>query len=194
MNFNIQIKSNTFKPQTGQLLISEPFLPDSYFKRSVILLIEHSNTEGSVGIILNKKLDIYFNKLINNAPHFKTKVFFGGPVETSNLYFIHSLGDIIPNSKSISNGVFWGGDINVVNELISDKILNTNNIRFFLGYSGWIAHQLENELKANSWAVVKNNDKDLFSIDINNMWNIMVEKLGNSYKFWNNLPSDPQQN
>lgn len=194
MSINIKIKSNTLKPKAGQLLISEPLLSDSFFSRAVILLIDHNEAEGSIGIILNKKLDISFDKLVKDVPFFDTSVYFGGPVETSNIYFLHSLGDLIPNSNFVSEGLYWGGDIEVVNSLIANKIINKNNIRFFLGYSGWSSNQLTEELKTNSWAVVKYPTSDIFNIDPSEMWSKMVNLLGENYSFWNKMPIDPNQN
>lgn len=194
MNENITIKSNTLKPKSGQILISEPLLTDPYFSRSVILLIEHNETDGSVGIILNKKLDLNFNKLVKDAPKFDSPIFFGGPVETSNIYFLHTLGKKIPNSIKVTETLYWGGDIETVNTLIESKVIKKENIRFFLGYSGWSPNQLEEELKTNSWAVVTNFNKNILNTSPIMMWKIMVEYLGEDYKIWNKMPTDPQQN
>ena len=123
-------------PKKGNLLIAEPsILGDVSFNRSVILLAEYS-PEGSVGFILNKPLDYTIKDLIPEIDA-DFRIYNGGPVEQDNLYFIHRIPDMIPNSIEISNGVFWGGDFNSIITLINKKLLKEDDIRFFLGYSGW---------------------------------------------------------
>ncbi len=143
------------KPQKGKLLIAEPALTgDVSFNRSVVLLAEH-NQEGSVGFILNKPLDYNINDLISEIT-IPFQVFNGGPVEQDNLYFIHTVPHLISDSIEISDGIFWGGDFEKTIELINRKEISEEDIRFFLGYSGWASLQLDEELSSNSWIVVKN--------------------------------------
>jgi O-antigen/teichoic acid export membrane protein len=138
----------------GHLLIAEPsILGDLSFNRSVILLADH-NAEGSVGFILNKPLDYSVNDLVPEVDATFT-IYNGGPVEQDNLYFIHNIPELIPNSVEISNGVFWGGDFEKTRDLINNGSINKDNIRFFLGYTGWDANQLETEMSANSWILIE---------------------------------------
>ena len=96
-------------PKKGHLLIAEPsILGDVSFNRSVVLLAEH-NDEGSIGFILNKPLSYTINDLIPEIDA-SFKIYNGGPVEQDNLYFIHNIPEVIPNSVEISNGIYWGGD------------------------------------------------------------------------------------
>ena len=146
----------TLKPTKGKLLIAEPsILNDSSFNRSVIFLTEHDEN-GSVGFIFNKPAPYTINDIIPDI-NSSLKVYFGGPVSESNLYFVHKVPELIPNSIEIENGIFWGGDFDIVQELLNDKILSKNDIRFFLGYSGWSKEQLDEELSITSWVVRENN-------------------------------------
>ena len=70
------------EPAQGSLLVSEPFLADSFFKRSVVLLSEHDK-KGTLGFILNKPTDVTVNQAVDNFPEFEAPLYFGGPVETS---------------------------------------------------------------------------------------------------------------
>ena len=128
-------------PKKGCLLIAEPtILNDMSFNRSVILLTEHSE-DGSVGFILNKPLAYSINDLI---PEIDTNfvIYNGGPVEQDNLYFLHNVPELIPDSIEISYGLYWGGNFETTKELINAGKLSKENIRFFLGYSGWETNQL----------------------------------------------------
>ena len=145
----------TTKPSKGRLLIAEPsILSDSSFNRSVILLSEH-NEEGAIGFIINKPSKYMMKDLI---PEIESDliIYTGGPVSNENLYFVHRVPDLIPESIEITNGIFWGGDFEKVQELLQNNDLEKNDIRFFLGYSGWSKDQLQDELDTTSWIVIEN--------------------------------------
>jgi putative transcriptional regulator len=194
MNNYFAIKGNNAAPTSGSILVSEPLLQDSYFGRSVVLLIEHSQNEGSVGVILNKPLDLSFNQVVKSSPTLNAGMFLGGPVEVGNIYFLHTLGHEIENSIEVIKGLYWGGNISQVNELISLQVIQPNNIRFFVGYSGWNPLQLEEELNKNNWAIVQASSDEIWKQPTSHLWNTMVAKLGNSFKFWDKLPLNPQDN
>ena len=133
------------KLKKGNLLIAEPSITgDIDFNRAVILLADHGK-DGSVGFILNKPLDFSISDLLPEITSEFT-VYKGGPVEQDNLYFIHNVPEMISESIEISNGVFWGGDFEATKILINNGQISKDNIRFFLGYTGWEARQLQNEI------------------------------------------------
>ncbi|MFH2144022.1 MAG: YqgE/AlgH family protein [Bacteroidota bacterium] len=178
-------------PQKGKLLISEPFLSDSFFGRSVVLLTEH-NSSGSIGFILNRYSDIKLSEVMENFPK-EFKLSYGGPVETNTLHFLHSLGKQINNSIKISENLFWGGDFEQLKELIGSNIAHEGNVRFFLGYSGWESGQLNNELKNNYWVVTTYSGHDYLKID-EELWEKCLNEIGGKYKSWINVPADPEMN
>jgi len=172
------------KPEKGNLLIAEPsIIGDLSFNRAVILLADH-NALGSVGFILNKPLDYNLKDLIEDTESELT-VYNGGPVEQDNLYFIHKSPDLIPNSIEISHGIFWGGDFNVVLQLINNNKISKNEIRFFLGYSGWGEQQLDTELKSNTWLVSENiHNNDIIAKCCSTFWREKMLELGGDYSIW----------
>jgi len=184
----------TIKPKKGNLLIAEPsIIGDTSFNRSIVLLADH-NPEGSVGFILNKPLEYTINDLVPEIEA-NFKVYNGGPVEQDNLYFIHGVPELIPNSVEISLGVYWGGDFNKLADLIVDKKISENDIRFFLGYSGWEASQLENELKSNAWVVTENiYKKGIIGKDYESFWKEKMMEFGEEYSIWSNAPENPNYN
>lgn len=193
INDILKIRTNNLKPTKGKILISEPFLVDYYFKRSVVLLAEH-NEEGSFGLIINKPVDIILNDILKDFPVFDTPVFLGGPVKTDSLYFIHTLGREIENSLEITEGLYWGGEIEHVKELITIGKVQPNEIKFFVGYSGWISKQLEGELARNSWLVANTNARQVMKSNPENLWNDTVNNMGSDYAYWTNFPTDPTHN
>jgi putative transcriptional regulator len=181
-------------PKKGHLLIAEPStLGDVSFNRSVVILAEHNN-EGSIGFILNKPLNYTINDLLPEIEA-SFKIYNGGPVEQDNLYFIHNIPEIIPNSVEISNGIYWGGDFETTKHLINTRKIHKNNIRFFLGYSGWSVNQLEMELQENAWIVSENSlKKKLLSKSSNQFWKEKIIEQGGEYVLFSNAPENPMLN
>lgn len=182
------------QPLKGRLLVSAPsVLIDSVFSRSVILLAEH-NLKGSVGFILNKPLDLTLQDIVPEASS-NFRVYNGGPVEQDNLYFIHTVPDLIPNSLEIARGVFWGGDFEVLFNLLKEKQISKEAIRFFLGYSGWDFEQLQNELLEKAWLCVENDFNDLILAKTPSlMWKELLAQLGDEFLIWANAPENPVMN
>jgi putative transcriptional regulator len=182
------------KLKKGQLLIAEPsIIGDLSFNRSVILLADH-NEEGSVGFILNKPLEYTINDLIPEIEA-SFKIYNGGPVDQDNLYFIHTIPELITDSIEISNGIFWGGDFELTKSLINNKQINKEDIRFFLGYTGWGANQLSEELQLNSWIITDNTyESSILSKPSKQFWKEKIIELGGDYIIWSNAPENPTLN
>jgi len=182
------------KPKKGNLIIADAnILNDHNFNRSVILLTEF-NSSGSLGFILNKKINIKLNDIIENTKC-DFSIYYGGPVEPENLYFIHNKPDIVINSIEISNGIYWGGDFKTILQLIDENKLHKNNIRFFLGYTGWDLNQLENEITEYSWLIKENIYKNnILKETPSKLWKELMKTFGNEQIIWCNAPEDPVQN
>ncbi|WP_167341985.1 YqgE/AlgH family protein [Nonlabens sp. SY33080] len=181
-------------PDRGHLLVSEPSVIGDYsFSRSVVLITDY-NEAGVVGFILNKPLDCTLDQLLPEVS-VNFEVFQGGPVDTDNLYFLHNVPELIPDSHLIKDDIYWGGDFNVVIDLINKNLIEPSNIKFFLGYSGWELEQLDNELNANSWVVVENTDKKkLLTKNMIAFWKEKMKTLGGNYQLWLNAPENPNYN
>jgi len=179
------------RPQnfTGQLLVAHPNLLDPNFRRSVLLISSHEVDEGAIGVIINRPLDKPVSELLvepatgalANVP-----VFLGGPVATNQLMFAafdwegrHSL--------SVNQNVA----LEEANELAErDK----NSVRAFVGYAGWTAGQLENELRQNAW-VLQKPSRDAFKPErLPKLWFEIMRGLGPWFKMLSASPDDPSLN
>lgn len=180
-------------PKRGKALISEPFLSDSYFKRSIVLLTEYS-PDGAVGFVLNKRVNMNVNEVVKDFPQIESTVSIGGPVSTNTLHYVHTLGDIIPNSVEVMKDIFWGGDFETVKEMIQIGMIKPHQIRFFLGYSGWMANQLEDELERDSWVVSNIHPDEIMDVQTNTLWQDMLNHVGKKYRLWKNFPENPALN
>ena len=177
------------KPTVGSILLSVPFLMDPYFRRSVIALCEH-NDMGSLGLILNKRLDIGINELLSDFPEFDAIVHYGGPVQTDSIQYLHSLGDLIEGSKQVSKNVYWGGEFSSLKFLIKQGMVKPNDIRFYVGYSGWSTGQLSEEMKSNSWVVGDLDANYLFKVEPGDVWATAMEQKGENYKVIAQMPNE----
>jgi putative transcriptional regulator len=180
-------------PGKGKILISEPFLPDTFFNRSIVYLTDHSS-QGSVGFILNKKLDLQVSAAIEGFEGWDENLSLGGPVAPDTLHYLHNLGDLIPKSVLVEGNIFWGGNIDSIRELIKTGKINKSQIRFFLGYSGWSAGQLERELKENSWVIAKVNSNIVLNNGGDDIWKKVLRGFKNKYKMWADFPDSPEMN
>ncbi len=180
-------------PEKGKFLISEPFLLDPSFKRTVVLLTEHDE-EGSVGFVLNRPLDANINDALVDFPDFEAPLYMGGPVQPDTLHYIHRLGDELDNSQEIFEGLYWGGDFEKLKLLIETRHISKNDIRFFIGYSGWDTGQLEDELKWKSWIVAKATMENVFHTNTNQLWKKVLKEMGRNYEVLSNYPEDPRLN
>ena len=184
------IRSNSLDPKQGNILISEPLMNDFHFGRSVVLLIDHIESEGSFGIIINKQLNASVSQIVDDFPDFDAAVYLGGPVAEDQLFFIHTLGDLIPDASPIIDGLYWGGEVETLKTLIATGIANEENTRFYLGYSGWDAGQLVDELVRNSWAVSNITVEQYLNTPSEQMWSSFVHHLGKPYEMWNRFPKN----
>ncbi|MDA3881682.1 MAG: YqgE/AlgH family protein [Bacteroidales bacterium] len=192
MDFDIfNISHNIELPQKGKVLVSVPFISDSFFYKTVIYLVEHSD-ESTVGIVLNKPLPMSLHELVEQVPESNFPVHIGGPAEHTNLHMLHTFGNKISGSVLVADGVYWGGDFEEIKHHISNHKLSKRNIRFFLGYSGWGKNQLKQEIEEDTWLVSSISLQELFSIskDIN-LWDTILKNMGSKYKAWTHFPPSP---
>jgi putative transcriptional regulator len=180
-------------PGKGKILISEPFLPDTFFNRSIVYLTDHT-PQGSVGFILNKKLDLKLSSAITGFDGWDENINMGGPVAPDTLHYLHSLGEMIPDSVLIEDSIWWGGDIDTIRDLISEGRITNSQIRFFLGYSGWSAGQLERELREDSWIIAKVKSDIIMNNRGDNTWKRILRSFKNKYRIWADFPDSPDMN
>lgn len=180
-------------PERGKILISEPFLPDTFFNRSIVFLSDHTS-EGSIGFILNKKLDIKVCDAISGFDNWNETLNMGGPVAPDTLHYLHTMGDKIPKSVHVFRNIYWGGDIETIKTLISLNRIKESQIRFFLGYSGWSAGQLERELKENSWVIAGIRPEAVMTNRGQDTWKNVLKSFNSKYRIWADFPESPDMN
>lgn len=178
---------------SGTVLLAEPFMMDSNFKRAALLLVDHGEG-GSVGFILNRQVEMRVDELIEEFPEFDAPVYFGGPVGTDTIHYLHAKGDLLEGSDEVSPGVYWGGDYEKLKFLIGAELITPRDIRFFVGYSGWSENQLEEELGTGSWVTASMDANYLFKSKPDTLWNQVMDNKGSTFSVIAEMEDGPNYN
>jgi len=178
---------------SGILLISDPFLKDPNFLRTVVFLCEHQN-EGSFGFVVNKPMGLTLQDVVTEAEGLLIPLADGGPVQKDTLHFLHRRPDLIEGGVEVTDHIFWSGDFAQTLSLLKSGELPASDIRFFIGYSGWGESQLQQEIDDKSWITRLAKNDLIFNEEIESIWKESLTDLGGEYRQMINYPIDPQLN
>lgn len=172
----------------GKILISTPDISGDIFSRSVVLIIDHSES-GAFGLILNKKNSKMSNRF-KNFFDFEIEVYDGGPVENDKVFFIIKGKKVTENFTEINNEYYLTEDIErIINAVLQNEI-SIQDVKIFSGYSGWSPSQLENEVLKKVWTVVDVYNLDYTLPNDHTLWKSIMQNLGGEYLLWANAPED----
>jgi putative transcriptional regulator len=182
----------------GTLLISQPFLGDPNFERSVILLCRDEPEEGSFGLVLNRLTSLTLGDVLELPASLSNTVselplYVGGPVEPNTLHYLHRRADL-PDAIDLGQDVFWGGDFELLLHHIQTGKLAPDDVRLFAGYSGWSEGQLANEMQSQSWIRHPASAGKVFTLASDAFWRDILREKGGRFKVLSNYPVDPRLN
>lgn len=191
-----KINLPTSHPQPGVLLVAEPFLREDHFNHAVITLVEYARRKSAMGLVLNKPTGYTLGEAIDGInDDVDTPIYCGGPVACDRLFYLHSLGNELPNSRKLSDDLFIGGDFDSVKAYVNMGLPTEGLIRFFVGYSGWDPGQLEEEIRTHVWAVApRPANSEILREDDDSFWYHIVRTMGTPYRNWLYHPLNPQFN
>jgi len=185
---------NRNQPQIGSLLVSEPFMLDPNFTRSVVLLGE-DNESGVIGWVLNQPSELYLSDVMEDMEGVNFRLYIGGPVGHDSLQFVHKCYNKLQSGSDLGNGIYWGGNFETLRTLLLNNQIEEEEVKFFLGYSGWTNGQLEQEIQENTWMVSNHYNPDLvFVNDGEDLWKEAVVNLGPKYAHVAQFPKNPMWN
>jgi len=194
MEFPEDFKNKNY--EKGSLLIANPVLPDPNFSRTVILLCDHDD-QGSFGLVINRSTqlkapDLFLN--INILKSYNEKIYLGGPVSQSMVFFLCRSPAAAGKLDEVCSGVYLGSNLETLESLYSSLENPEQDIRFYLGYSGWSGGQLAEEMEQNSWLVQRANEQFIFLDSESLIWPKAVNSLGKKYQYLTKAPVNPQWN
>lgn len=192
--FNIDIPGG--KPSVGSLLVSEPFLKEEYFHHAVISVIDYAPYAEAMGVVMNRMTTFTLQGLIDRiSVETPIPIFCGGPMSCDRIFYLHSLGEIIPDSQPVAEGLFVGGSFDAIIDYVNAGYPVEGYLRFFVGYSGWSPRQLDEEIANRVWAVTPaDSPARLLTGCEDSYWHYHVRRLGNRFKGWRYHPSNPHVN
>jgi len=172
------------------VLIAQPFWQDEKYKRSVILLIDHTSA-GSTGIILNKLSNLCVNDVVSDLS-LGSPLYFGGPMSLETMSFMHSNSGL-SGSTYLGKDLYLNGNFDELIQMINDKVIRPGKIKFFSGYVSWRPGELEAEIRDQQWWTSKITAHELFSASPDDLWTYELLLNGNIYGLLNEFP-DPGMN
>ncbi len=134
------------------------------------------------------------DRLIGDFPEFDAPVFYGGPVATDTLHYVHNVGDLLEDSIKICPGVYWGGHFEKLKFLIESELIKKDNIKFFVGYSGWSEGQLSEEMENGSWVLADMHANYLFKAPSKRLWRKIMKNKGDTFSVIAQLPENISPN
>ena len=176
----------------GQLLVASPALVDPNFRRSVVLVTEHTE-EGAMGVVLNRPSPI---SVADAVPHLGElapegePVYVGGPVQPEAVVALAELDD-----PSLAAALAFGNIGYLPADCDPDAIDEAvRRVRVFAGYAGWGAGQLDGELEQSAWIVEEALVEDVFAADADGLWSAVLRRKGGPYALLATMPPDPTLN
>ena len=184
------------KSLQGQLLLDSGKLAGSEFHHSVVLICEHI-PEGAFGLVLNRASkhtaeETLSDKLPESMQ--ELQLFLGGPVETQRLIcLIHEQSNIEMTKKHVLPGLRLTHNLNELLEP-NRKFESFAHIKFFAGYAGWSAGQLDNEMSRNDWLTHPASIDFIFNSKPAELWKTILRGKGPKYRLLAEMPDDVSQN
>ena len=193
----------------GTVLIASLALEDPAFSRTVALIIQYHEHDGTLGLVLNRplgeKVSLYSTEELQKltgkeglvgegSPELGGLFFQGGPVNPGYLFFLHRLRDVIGGGSEVCAGVYLGGDLDAVRAHAA--VLESTNpvLRFYLGYAGWKEGQLEAEIDMGAWILTESTPELIFDAEPDQAWQHALYALGGKYRAMSLIPEDPEVN
>lgn len=174
----------------GSFLIASPEIEAGIYFRCVVIICEHS-AAGSFGLVVNKSLDVELPEEIVNTKEFanpNVQIRAGGPIQPNQMMLLHSSERIAEQTLKLCEGVYLGGDLQFLQESVSD--MNGPSVRLCFGYCGWGAGQLEREFLSGNWFLHAGSAKHVFETAPDKVWQTILREMGGRYATLSMIPED----
>jgi putative transcriptional regulator len=187
----------------GRLLVATPTLEDPNFRRSVVLILDHDETDSTLGVVLNRPTEVEVGQVLEGWAEVVTGpavLFQGGPVALDSALAVGRLPVAERSAGPLGwralNGVPDGGRVGLVDldappALLAGELLQ---LRVFAGYSGWGAGQLRSEVDEGAWFIVSSEPGDAFTDDPERLWQHVLRRQRSDLALVATFPDDPTLN
>src|SRR4051794_9377760 len=176
----------------GKLLVAGPALQDPNFRRTVVLICEHTD-DGALGLVINRPTTVEVTDAVPELAALlgdDASLWSGGPVQPQSIVLLAELDEPPEDALMVVGDVglvLQGADL----EDLADE---ARRGRAFLGYAGWGPGQLDDELERGDWIVVAAEEDDAFRPDADGLWGEVLARQGGEYALLATMPPDPSLN
>ncbi len=164
---------------TGRILLATPTLTDPHFADSVVLLCHHDE-DGSMGLLINRPQHITVSAVLDDMKLGKDAMdaptFEGGPVEPFRGFVLHDGWHIYDSTLCVTPEIHLTTSRDVLEELAKGG--GPEHFMLLLGYAGWDAGQLDEEISRNDWLIVPSSSHIIFHTPIENRWTLGARAVG----------------
>jgi putative transcriptional regulator len=166
-------------------LVAAPQLKDPNFESTVILMLDHDDAEGALGLIINRpaavKLEMVLGQMQILTPdpldlRYHPPLLYGGPVSPERGWILHTPDWTGPGTRVVDEGLSVTASRDIL-EAIAAKT-GPDRYRFCLGYAGWGPHQLVGEIKNGAWITVPFYVDLVFDTPLDSIWAAALSRLG----------------
>jgi putative transcriptional regulator len=171
----------------GKLLVAKE--TDRRFAQTVILLVEY-DAQGALGLTINRRTDVPVAEAMQNASGWTDPVFLGGPVEQTTVFALLRSGDKRDGTKTVVDEVHWVTSREVLEKMLSEGPASgasggkeASTMRVYLGYSGWGAGQLDNEVKLGSWYIFDASADLVFDAEPATLWKRLKDRTEQRFAY-----------
>lgn len=189
--------------RVGRLLVATPTLTDPNFRRTVVLIVEHEDEEGTLGVVLNRPTELPVEQVLGSWSELASGppvVFQGGPVALDSALALAAVG----SGTDADQPLAWRGldgvpamsrvglvDLDAPPEVLAGEL---DGVRVFAGYAGWGAGQLQSEIDEGAWWVLSGEPSDLFVDEPSRLWKDVLRRAGGELALVSTFPDDPTMN
>lgn len=187
-------------PKAGRLLVATPLLTDPNFRRSVVLIVEHEATEGTLGVVLNRPTEVPVRQVLDQWTEMATDpsvLFRGGPVSVdSALALAHVPGTDEPLGWRALDGAPALARLGLLDLDTPPRLLEPviKEMRVYAGYAGWSPGQLQGEIDEGAWVVISAQPSDVFAAEPESLWRDVLRRQDGELAFLASYPEDPSLN
>jgi putative transcriptional regulator len=187
-------------PKAGRLLVATPLLGDPNFKRAVVLIVEHEDVQGTLGVVLNRPTTIGVGQVLEQWTDMATEpsvVFRGGPVAPNSALALALIpGKDEPVGWRALDGAPSVARLGLLDLDTPPGLLATaiTSMRVYAGYAGWSPGQLESEIDEGAWYVLSAEPGDVFAADPGLLWQQVLRRQDGDLAFVATYPDDPTLN
>jgi len=162
----------------GRFLVASRDLGDPNFAQSVILLVQHDDEHGAMGLIVNRRSDVPLSRVFEDLKEAKGRsdlIYVGGPVELNSVLALIRSSNKPEDAKRVFGDVYLVASKELLQKTLASGA-DAGAFHVYIGYAGWEPGQLEHEVESGAWHVMPADAAEVFHVDPDAVWERLVRR------------------